>query len=396
MMPFRDVRAQYEALRAPLDKAVAAVMGEGRYIGGPRVRDLEERLADYVGARHCVTCANGTDALSLALMAWGIGPGDAVLVPDFTFFATAEAVARVGAVPVFVDVDPLTCNISPASLEKAASAAEAQVDARLAAVVAVDLFGLPADYPALRAVCERRGLLLLEDGAQGFGGAVGSRQVGSLGDISATSFFPSKPLSCMGDGGAVFTDNDDWAALIRSLAAHGAGASKYENARIGMNSRLDALQAAVLLVKMDAFERELDAAREAAGRYGRALGEVGLGLPVVPDGFESAWAQYTVRLPERVDREAFRSCLADLGVPTQVYYPQPLHSQAAWDEKVVCFGSPETERLCRTVVSLPMGPYLSDADQRCVIDAVGNALQAIEGASPRRRSCARVEDGGLL
>ena len=375
MIPFRDVRAQYEALRVPLEEAVAAVMSEGRYIGGPRVRDLEERLADYVGARHCVTCANGTDALVLALMAWGIGPGDAVFVPDFTFFATAEAVARVGAVPVFVDVDPLTYNISPVALMEALRVVDARTGLRPAVVTAVDLFGLPAEYFALRALCERYGLLLLEDAAQGFGGAVGDRRAGSFGDISATSFFPSKPLSCMGDGGAVFTDNDEWAALVRSLASHGAGASRYDNVRIGMNSRLDALQAAIISVKMDAFKDELAAVQEVAARYGRAFGNTALGLPIVPSGFESAWAQYTVRLPKRIDREAFRFRLAETGVPTQVYYPQPLHCQAAWGGNAVCFGAPETERLCRTVISLPVGPYLSEVDQRRVIDVTEDALR---------------------
>lgn len=375
MIPLRDVRAQYEALRVPLEEAVAAVMSEGRYIGGPRVRELEERLADYVGVRYCVTCANGTDALVLALMAWGIGPGDAVFVPDFTFFATAEAVARVGAVPVFVDVDPLTYNISPVALMEALRVVDARTGLRPAVVTAVDLFGLPAEYSALRALCERYGLLLLEDAAQGFGGAVGDRRAGSFGDISATSFFPSKPLSCMGDGGAVFTDNDEWAALVRSLASHGAGASRYDNVRIGMNSRLDALQAAIISVKMDAFKDELAAVRKVAARYGRAFGNTALGLPVVPSGFESAWAQYTVRLPKRIDREAFRFRLAETGVPTQVYYPRPLHCQAAWGGNAVCFGAPETERLCRTVISLPVGPYLSEVDQRRVIDATEDALR---------------------
>ena len=375
MIPLRDVRAQYEALRVPLEEAVAAVMSEGRYIGGPRVRELEERLADYVGVRYCVTCANGTDALVLALMAWGIGPGDAVFVPDFTFFATAEAVARVGAVPVFVDVDPLTYNISPVALMEALRVVDARTGLRPAVVTAVDLFGLPAEYSALRALCERYGLLLLEDAAQGFGGAVGDRRAGSFGDISATSFFPSKPLSCMGDGGAVFTDNDEWAALVRSLASHGAGASRYDNVRIGMNSRLDALQAAIISVKMDAFKDELAAVRKVAARYGRAFGNTALGLPVVPSGFESAWAQYTVRLPKRIDREAFRFRLAETGVPTQVYYPRPLHCKAAWGGNAVCFGAPETERLCRTVISLPVGPYLSEVDQRRVIDATEDALR---------------------
>ncbi|MEE0706249.1 MAG: DegT/DnrJ/EryC1/StrS family aminotransferase, partial [Adlercreutzia sp.] len=255
-MQFRDLGAQYRALQPEIDKAISDAVAEGRYISGPQVKELERRLAEYVGVRHCITCANGTDALQLALMVWGVGPGDAVFVPDFTFFSSGEVVSAVGATPVFVDVDERTFNLDPAKLEAAVTAIKAAGELNPAVVVAVDLFGLPADYPAIRPICEKYGLKLLEDGAQGFGGAIGDQLVCSFGDISTTSFFPAKPLGCYGDGGAVFTDSDEWDALIRSYAVHGKGTFKYDNVRIGMNSRLDTIQAAVLLAKLDAFVGE--------------------------------------------------------------------------------------------------------------------------------------------
>lgn len=284
-MQFRDLGAQYAALKDGIDAGIARVLEHGRYIGGPEVAELEARLAGYVGARHCVTCANGTDALQLALMAWGVGPGDAVLVPDFTFFASGEAPALLGATPVFVDVDERTFNLDAAKLEEAVRFVERETDLVPRVVVAVDLFGLPADYPAIRKVCERHGLLLLEDGAQGFGGSIDGRMACSFGDVSTTSFFPAKPLGCYGDGGAVFTDSDEWAELVRSYAVHGKGSMKYDNVRVGVNSRLDTLQAAVLLAKLDAFEGELDAVNEAAALYSGALAESGLALPEVPEGY---------------------------------------------------------------------------------------------------------------
>ena len=248
-MEFRDLNAQYQALKGGIDAGIARVLEHGRYIGGPEVAELEARLAAYVGARHCITCANGTDALQLALMAWGVGPGDAVFVPDFTFFASGEAPALLGAMPVFVDVDERTFNLDPAKLEEAVRFVEDGTDLAPRVVVAVDLFGLPADYTAIREVCERHRMLLPEDGAQGFGGSIGSRMACSFGDVSTTSFFPAKPLGCYGDGGAVFTDNDEWAELVRSYAVHGKGSMKYDNVRVGVNSRLDTAQAAVLLAK---------------------------------------------------------------------------------------------------------------------------------------------------
>ena len=363
-MQFRDLGAQYLALKDDIDAGIARGLGHGRYIGGPEVAELEGRLASFVGAKHCVTCANGTDALQLALMAWGVGEGDAVFVPDFTFFASGEAPALLGATPVFVDVDARTFNLDPAKLEEAVRFVEEEAGLVPKAVVAVDLFGLPADYPAIRGVCERRGMLLLEDGAQGFGGSIGGKAACSFGDVSTTSFFPAKPLGCYGDGGAVFTDSDEQADLIRSCAVHGKGSMKYDNVRVGVNSRLDTVQAAVLLAKLDAFERrELDAVNGAAALYGEALAGSGLLLPEVPEGYRSSWAQYTVRLPEGLDRDALQARLKDRGVPTMVYYSKPMHEQRAFEGAHLCpDGCPATKRLCETVLSLPMGPYLTDVD----------------------------------
>ncbi len=363
-MQFRDLGAQYAALKPEIDRAISDVVASGRYIGGGPVSELEERLADYVGVKHCITCANGTDALQLALMAWGVGPGDAVFVPDFTFFSSGEVVAAVGATPVFVDVDARSFNIDPTKLEKAIRAIDAEGRLTPRAVVAVDLFGLPADYPAVREICERHQLLLLEDGAQGFGGAIGTEMACSFGDISTTSFFPAKPLGCYGDGGAVFTDDDDWAALVRSYAVHGKGSMKYDNVRVGMNSRLDAIQAAILLVKLDAFvSQEVEHANKNADLYDELLANCGLVLPERYEGFTSSWAQYTVQLPKGVDRATLQAAIKSRGVPTMVYYPRPMHEQPAFEgmceQPCGCFTA---KRLCDSVLSLPMGPYLLEAD----------------------------------
>lgn len=376
-MKFRDLEAQYEALKPQIDEAILAAVKEGHYIAGPQVRELEVRLATYVGVKHCITCANGTDALQLALMAWGIGSGDAVFVPDFTFFSSGEVVAAVGATPVFVDVDARTFNLDPAKLEEAVCAVIDAGQLKPAAVVAVDLFGLPADYPAIKPICERYGLKLLEDGAQGFGGAIGDKLVCSFGDISTTSFFPAKPLGCYGDGGAVFTDDDDWAALIRSYAVHGKGAFKYDNVRIGMNSRLDTIQAAVLLAKLGTFAiKEIDAVNIVARDYDEALEGSELVLPFVPEGCVSSWAQYTVQLPESIDRIALQETLKKQGVPTMVYYPKPMHEQAAFKGKCVIAPSEcrVTKRLCNSVLSLPMGPYQTIRETKYVSKLLASGL----------------------
>ena len=360
-MQFRDLKKQYETLKPQMDAAIQQVLGEANYISGRQVAELEQQLAEYVGVKHCITCANGTDALSLVLMAWGIGPGDVVFVPDFTFFASGETVAFEGATPIFVDVDSRTFNIDPAKLEEAILQIKAEGKYTPKAVVAVDLFGLPADYPALEAICKKHSLLLLEDGAQGFGGTIRGHRACSFGDAATTSFFPAKPLGCYGDGGAIFTNNDDWAAIMRSYAIHGKGSMKYDNVRIGVNSRLDTLQAAVLQVKLKAFqEYELAAVEQVARWYDEALAGSGLILPYRPEGFTSSWAQYTVQLPEGIDQDTLQARLKEQGIPTMVYYPKPMHRQTAFEgtrsAKASC---PQTEQLCRAVLSLPMDPYLS-------------------------------------
>ena len=361
-MEFRDLGAQYLALRNDIDVAISQAIAKGRFIGGAPVSMLERELADYVGVKHCISCGNGTDALQLALMAWGIGRGDAVIVPDFTFFSSGEVVSAVGATPVFVDILEDTFNIDPAQISSAcALARESGLDPK--AVVAVDLFGQPADCPAIREICDEEGLLLLEDGAQGFGGSIGEKRACSFGDISTTSFFPAKPLGCYGDGGAVFTDDDDWAALIRSYAVHGKGTMKYDNVRVGMNSRLDTIQAAILQVKLGAFiEHELEDVNERAAWYAELLDEATLKIPSIREGYRSSWAQYTVVCPDGFDRDALQAALKSEGVPTNVYYPKPMHEQLAFEGGCLSLPCPVTERLCERVLSLPMGPYLSRED----------------------------------
>ena len=378
-MEFRDLKKQYQVLREEMDRAVLEAMASGAYIMGPQVREL--------------TCANGTDALTLALKAWGIGPGDAVFVPDFTFFSSAEVVPLEGATPVFVDVCEETFNIDAADLERAVKEVLAEGRLRPRVVVAVDLFGLPADYQAVRAVADRYGLLVLEDGAQGFGGTIGGKRACSFGDIATTSFFPAKPLGCYGDGGAVFTDNDEWASLIASYRVHGKGTFKYDNVRIGLNSRLDTVQAAVLQVKLKAFaEYELDDINAAAEKYTERLKDI-VATPVIPAGFRSSWAQYTIKLKDAAQRDALQAALKAEGIPSMVYYPKPLHLQTAFadphvglrppqDDSLSFRAEPQAESrnldlcpvatsLCSLVLSLPLHPYITEEQ----IDTVCNAIR---------------------
>lgn len=372
-MQFRDLQQQYQVLKKNIDAAMTSVAASSAYIHGPQVTELEQQLADYVGMKHCITCANGTDALTLALKAWGVGPGDAVFVPDFTFFSSAEVVSLEGATPVFVDMDSDTFNMDAHSLEEAIELTICEGKLIPKAVVTVDLFGLPANYPAIRPLCDKYGLLLLEDGAQGFGGSINGKLNCSFGDISTTSFFPAKPLGCYGDGGAVFTDNDEWATLIRSYCVHGKGSFKYDNVRVGMNSRLDTLQAAILLVKLKAFrEYELDRVNEAAQKYdGRLAGVVA--TPVIPAGFRSSWAQYTIRLVSREQRDALQAALKAEGIPAMVYYPTPMHRQTVYKPLAYFADSfPVANKLCDTVLSLPMHPYITTEE----IDMVCNAVKA--------------------
>jgi len=365
-MQFRDLAKQYQVLKSDIDQAMLSVAAGAHYIMGPQVKELEEQLAEYVGVKHSLTCANGTDALTLALKAWGIGPGDAVFVPDFTFFASAEVVALEGATPVFVDVDDTTFNIDVQSLEAAIQKVLADGQLTPKVIVAVDLFGLPADYPKVKAIAQKYNLLILEDGAQGFGGSIDGQKACSFGDISTTSFFPAKPLGCYGDGGAVFTDNDEWAQLMNSYRVHGKGTDKYDNVRIGMNSRLDTLQAAILQVKLRAFDKEVEQVNEAARHY-TALLKDHVKTPIIPDGFGSSWAQYTIQLPTETKRNELQAALKEAGIPSMVYYPKPMHDQTAF-QHLTSYILPQTSvKLSQTVLSLPMHPYIepSTIEQIC-------------------------------
>lgn len=375
-MQFRDLKAQYQALKTEIDRAMNQVVTDGNFISGKQVADLEKNLAEYVGVKHCITCANGTDALTLALMAWGIKRGDAVFVPDFTFFSSGEVVSFEGATPVFVDVDKDTFNISPESLEKAIEKTLAEGKAVPKAVVTVDLFGLPADYDKIRKITDKYGIKVLEDGAQGFGGTLHGKRACSFGDIATTSFFPAKPLGCYGDGGAVFTDDDETADYLRSIRIHGKGECKYDNVRIGMNSRLDTIQAAVLQVKLKAFqEYELRDVNAVAQEYTRLLGDT-VKTPVILEGFSSSWAQYTIQLTGREERDELQSYLKECGVPSMIYYPKPMHQQDAFGDIMSDDQDfPNTRGLCDRVLALPLHPYMKEEEIRLVADKIHEFLE---------------------
>lgn len=359
-MQFRDLKAQYEALKSDIDAAMTQVASDCNFISGKQVSDLETELAEYVGVKHCITCGNGTDALTMMMMAWNIKEGDAVFVPDFTFFASGEVVSFESATPVFYDVCQDTFNADAESLEKAIKAVIEEGKLTPRAIIAVDLFGQPADYVTLEALAKKYDLLLLEDGAQGFGGMIGERRACSFGDAATTSFFPAKPLGCYGDGGAIFTNDDEVAEYLKSIRVHGKGSFKYDNVRIGWNSRLDTIQAAILQVKLKAFkEYELDAVNKVADQYTELLKDI-VKTPVVPSEMYSSWAQYTLQLDSEEERDALQAYLKDQGIPTMIYYPKPMHKQLAFEgvkEYVEC---PITEKLCKTVLSLPMHPYIND------------------------------------
>ena len=382
-MQFRNLPRQYEALKDQIDQAMISVASSARFISGPEVKEIEKQLADYVGVKHCITCANGTDAITIAMRAWGIGKGDAVFVPDFTFFSSGECPADEDATPIFVDVDQRTYNLDPGKLEEAIKKVIAEGKYKARAVVAVDLFGLPANYPAIKPICEKYNLLLLEDGAQGFGGSINGKMACSFGDISTTSFFPAKPLGCYGDGGAIFTDNDEWADLIRSICVHGKDTSnpndpnaKYNNIRLGMNSRLDTIQAAILLPKFIAFvEYELADINRVASWYTEGLKDTDLVLPIIADGYYSSWAQYTVQLPENIDRKEVQTKLKAAGIPSMVYYAKPMHQQGAFagTDSAVADCS-VTEKLCKTVLSLPLDPYKTKEEIDLVVTELKKAL----------------------
>lgn len=370
-MEFRDLKRQYQYLKNEMDASMQEVVGAANFIQGRQVAELEKVLADYTGMKHCVSCANGTDALQLALMAWNIGPGDAVFVPDFTFFSSGEVVSAVGAVPVFVDVEADTYNIDCNSLEHIIEKTMANGQLTPKAIIAVDLFGQPADYERMKVIAEKYQLFILEDAAQGFGGKMGDKRACSFGDIATTSFFPAKPLGCYGDGGAVFTDNDKWADLLRSYRVHGKGSSKYDNIRIGMNSRLDTLQAAVLLTKFPVFaKKELAWEQRIAEKYTEHLKDT-VKTPVVKDNFYSSWAQYTIQLVDREERDGLQVYLKEQGIPSMVYYQKPMHRQTAFAEAHYDDDDyPVTNKLCETVLSLPFHPYMKEEEIILVADAV--------------------------
>lgn len=369
-IPFIDLKTQYARIKDSVDAGIKRVLEHGQYIMGPEVAECERRLAALAGSKHCLTVSSGTDALVAPLMALGIGPGDAVFVPSFTFTATAEVVLLVGARPVYIDVHPRLFNIDVAHLAREIAAVKKEGAHRARAVIAVDLFGLPADYAALNKLCEAEGLALIDDAAQSCGGALDNKRVGALAPITATSFFPAKPLGCYGDGGAVFLDDDALMAKLVSIRVHGQGRSKYEVERVGLNARFDTIQAAVILAKLDVFERELERRQEIAALYTKALGNA-VEAPQVPAGYRSAWAQYSI-LSDR--RDAIVTALKAEGVPTAIYYPIPMHLQAAYRQYGKGEGScPVAERLAKRVLSLPMHPYLEDATIARICDIVRRA-----------------------
>jgi dTDP-4-amino-4,6-dideoxygalactose transaminase len=383
-MQFVDLKAQQDRIRGAIEERVRAVLDHCQFILGPEVARLERTLADYAGARHAIACASGTDALMMALMAYGLRPGDAVFTTPFTFVATSEVISLLGATPVFVDIEPDTFNIDPERLEEAAGALEARdpsrhplprgfENLRARGVIAVDLFGQCADYGRINAVARKRGLFVIEDAAQSFGAMYEGKMACSLADVAATSFFPAKPLGCYGDGGMVFTDDDASASLLESIRVHGKGSDRYDNVRIGINGRLDTLQAAILLAKFEIFPEELDLRNNVASRYTKLLeGLEEITCPVVRPGRRSAWAQYSLLCRRR---DMVLGALKDAGIPSAVYYPKPLHVQGAY--KYLGYSEldfPVSMRISTEIFSLPMHPYLSAEDQEAVVRPIAEAL----------------------
>lgn len=358
-MQFIDLKAQYEILKEEINANIQTILDSGQYMMGDYVKQLENELADYVGVKYCITCANGTDALQLALMAWDVKCGDAVFVPSFTFYSTAEVVSMLGATPIFVDTNPRTFNIDVNKLEKSIQKVKEEGVLNPKVIIPVDLFGLPAEYEKIEHIANKYKLFVLEDSAQGFGGEIKGRKACSFGDISTTSFFPAKPLGCYGDGGAIFTDSENYYELLTSLRVHGKGKFKYDNVRVGMNSRLDTIQAGILLPKLKAFrENEVDKRNEFAKYYTEKLQNVVI-TPYIPNRMRSSWAQYTILLESEEERMFAQNKLKDLGIPTMVYYPKPLHKQTVYKDYDFNLGDlKESERISRICLSLPMHPYL--------------------------------------
>lgn len=370
-MQFIDLGAQRERIKDKLATAIDKVVAEGRYILGPEVSALEEQLAAYVGTKHVIACANGTDALLMPLMAYGIGPGDAVFCPSFTFAATAEVVALAGAEPVFVEIDADTYNMDPRSLTAAIDHIKAEGRLTPKAVIPVDLFGLAADYGAIEGIAAREGLRIIEDAAQSIGGTLNNKRCGAFGHVASTSFYPAKPLGCYGDGGAMFTDDDELADVLRSIAFHGKGESQYDNVRVGLNSRLDTIQAAILIEKLAILEDEMEARQKVAARYAEGLGDV-VKVAVTPKGHRSAWAQYAI---ETGKRDLVRKRLGEAGIPSVVYYEKPLHLQKAYEMHAKAPGGLAiSESLPHRILCLPMHPYLAESDQDRVIETIRSAV----------------------
>jgi dTDP-4-amino-4,6-dideoxygalactose transaminase len=374
-VPFIDLAAQRRRLGKSVDEAVSRVLDHCQFINGPEVAQLEAELADFSGARHVVTCASGTDALLMVLMAKGVGRGDAVFCPSFTFSATGEAVALTGATPVFVDVDAATFNMDLNSLQRGIATA-IRLGLKPRAVIPVDLFGQSADHDGIGAIAGAEGMFVLDDAAQAFGASYKGRRLGTFGLVTATSFFPAKPLGCFGDGGAIFTDDAELAATLRSIRVHGQGSDKYDNVRLGLTARLDTMQAAILIEKLKIFEDEIAARNKVAERYTRGLGNV-VSVPRLASGCTSVWAQYTIRLPAGIDRDGFAAALKAQGIPTAIYYPKSMHQQTAYrDFPVADGGLPISEKLSDDVISLPMHAYLDEPTQERIISVVRSALGA--------------------
>lgn len=368
---FRDLKRQYEKYKDDFDKAISGVIESSSFIFGPPVARLEKELSEYVGVKHCFTCANGTDAMSLVLMAWGIKSGDAVFVPNYTFFSTAEVVTHIGATPVFVDVDSDTFNIDSRSLEQAIIEVKKNTNLTTRAIITVDLFGLCANYVEIEEIANKYSLLLLEDAAQGFGAELNGRKACSFGNAATSSFYPAKPLGCYGDGGAIFTNDDQLAIKIKSLRSHGIGQHRYDHIQVGLNSRLDTIQAAILLVKLEALRKhELQDVNRIARLYNQGLKEF-VKLPLIPDGFYSSYAQFTIQLKNRIERDGLSRFLNDRSIPTVLYYPKTMHQQKVYeDHKMNVVSLDQSVHLTERALSLPMHPYLTDEEIHFIITNV--------------------------
>ncbi len=370
-MNFIDLKRQYAEIEDDINKGINAVLEHGRYVLGPEIDKLEKELAEYVGVKHCVACSSGTDALLMPLMAWGIGLGDAVFTTPFTFIATAEIIKLAGATPVFVDIDEKTYNIAPDKLDEAIERVKLEGKLTPKLIIPVDLFGLPADYEAIIPIAAKHGLKILEDAAQGFGGDINGRKSASWGDAAATSFFPAKPLGCYGDGGAIFTNDSNLDTLLRSIRMHGQGEERYDNVRIGINGRLDSIQAAVLLAKMKIFDKELVLRNNVAAYYKKTLSQK-VGTPFVPNGYTSCWAQYCVLADSSEHRTTIQNKLKEQNIPTAIYYPKPLHLQDAFAELGYKKGDfPITDSIAERIFALPMHPYLTEEEIDLIAETIG-------------------------